>query len=102
MTLENFNKKLMKEYEELVAKGKQDYHFFLDNAYEYAHYNEIISVFEYMEEEDWEENWKDLIGECEENVLTGIWEDWLNYNHPERYNFFCWEDLFDIIKYYFK
>ena len=102
MTLKQFNEKLANEYNELVAKGNEDYRFFLNNAYEYAHYNEIVDFFEYLDEEEYNENWRDLIGECTENVLTGVWNSWLNYNHPERFNFFCYEDLIDIIRYYLR
>jgi len=102
MTLKDFVALLNKNYEELVAKGKEDYHFFLKNAYEYAHYNEVVDYFENLDEEDWKNDWEELVGEREGNVLTAIWNTWLNYNHPEYYNFFCYEGLVDILKYYFE
>ena len=102
MTLEQFKDKLHKEYHELVVEGDEKWTFFLNNAYQFAHYNEIVDYFDNMEEEDWEENWKEIVGEREEDVLLGIWNSWLNYNHPEYYNFFTYEGLCDIMKYYFE
>ena len=96
--------RVAKEYEEyaknIVAYGKTD---IMNKAYEIAHYNEICDFF-------------DGIDEClpfdikifqnmlvyEGGILDKIWYGWLNYNHPERYNFFCYEDLCDIICWEFR
>ena len=104
MTLKELNKKLEKDYEELVERGNKDYKFFLDNAYAYAHYNEILYYFADMEEEDYKERWEELISKCDlsGNILESIYDQWLDYNHPEYYNFFCYEGLVEIIEYFFK
>lgn len=102
LTLKEFQERLHQEYDELVALGKKDYEFFLDRAYEYAHYNEIVAYFDDMEEDDWKDRWQELVGENPQNTIKGIWEDWLDYNHPEYYNFFCYEGLCDIMRYYFE
>lgn len=101
LTLEQFQERLHQEYDGLVALGNKNYEFFLNKAYEYAHYNEIMDYFENMDEEDWKNDWQKLVGKRKENVLSGIWNCWLCYNHPEYYNFFTYEGLCDIMKYYF-
>lgn len=104
MTLKELQEKIRRDYEELVNKGNKDYQYFLQHAYAFAHYNEIDDFFDNLEEENWKEDWKEVIGEIKEgvNIIEGIYNSWLNYNHPEYYNFFTYEDLIDIMKYYFK
>lgn len=112
MTLEQFKEKLNTEYDMLVQRGldwsiehdENEHVYFLNHAYEYAHYNEILAYFEDMEEDDWDENWRELVNKCihTDRVLRGVYEFWLDFSHPERFNFFCYEDLISIIKDWFK
>lgn len=108
MTLKKLNKRLNKEYDELVAQGMQyaqehdepEFEYFLKHAYEFAHYNEIIDFFENMEEEDYDDNYNELFDNISPTIriLYGIYQDWLDYAHPEIYNFFAYEDLSGIIQ----
>jgi len=110
MTLEELNKQIEQEYEKLIKKGldwsvehdENEHVYFVNNAYEYAHYNEIQAYFDNMDDEEYNEDWKELIDECKctDKILEGVYNDWLDYSHPERYNFFCYEDLKGIIKYW--
>ena len=104
MTLKQLNEKLQKDFEELEKEGNGDYHYFINHAYRFAHYNEIQDFFADMEEENYEEHWKDLVSECDlsGNTLDRIYTQWLNYNHPEYYNFFTYEGLVEILEYFFK
>ena len=73
----------------------------IDNAYEFAHYNEIKSFFTDYDADEFFENDMDLLDKAlttNKNIIQHIWNCWLNYNHPERYNFFFYENLWDIIK----
>ena len=105
MTLKQLQEKIQKDYEELVKEGEPyGWSYFLRHAYRYAHYNEVLDFFDNLEEEDFNEDWKDLIGEIKEevNIIEGIYNSWLNYNHPEYYNFFEYGSFVDIVRYYFK
>ena len=104
MTLKELQEKIHKDYEELVNRGNEDYKYFLQHAYAFAHYNEIDDFFDNLNGDEWEDNWTEIVGVIKEevNIVEGIYDSWLNYNHPEYYNFFTYEDLIDIMKYYFK
>ena len=111
MTLEELQAKIALEYEELIKVGlewsvehdENEHVYFVDKAYEFAHYNEIKYFFDNMDEEDYLENWQELVeGKEGEDILQGIYNYWLDFSHPERYNFFCYEDLIPIIKDWFE
>ena len=106
MTLKQFRKKVSKDYNELVKLGGQDWKYFLDNAYRFAHYNEIDDFANvHMDNDVWnEDGWDKITGEVKNdvNIVEGIYDSWLDYNHPEYYNFFSYDDFYDIVKYYFK
>ena len=72
----------------------------INNAYEIAHYNEIFDFFSNLDsDEDWiDEDDLELIVNYQGNVVRRIWNIWLDYNHPENYNFFAFESFLDIIK----
>lgn len=101
MELNQLLSKLDAEYEKLVSLNNGDPKFFLNRAYEYAHYNEILDYFQNQEIDDFNEDWRDIIPDNAENIISGIWNSWLNYNHPEYYNFFTYEGLCDIMRDYF-
>lgn len=112
MTLKELKKHLEKEYDSLVQEGmdwsvehdENESVYFITHAYEFAHYNEIKNFFEEMEEEDFENDWKETVSECKrtDRIIQGIYRYWLDFAHPERFNFFCYEDLIDIIKDWFR
>lgn len=111
MTLQELQNKLQKEYDELIQVGldwsiehdENEHVYFVDKAYEFAHYNEIKYFFDNMEEKEYKEDWEELIENRKgEDILQGIYNNWLDYAHPERYNFFAPEDLVGIIKDYLK
>ena len=105
MTLEQLNKKLQHDYDKLVAEGNENYQYFLTHAYKYAHYNEVVDFFDQMDEEDYKDNWENKVSRCgfneNDNILDMIYNQWLNYNHPEYYNFFWYDSLYEILEYFF-
>lgn len=90
---------------ERFNSGENATSFFMNRAYEIAHKNEITDVIcdccdpEYPPFED---DVCDNALKCEDNLLEVIYNSWMGYNHPERYNFFCYEDLIDVCKYTFE
>ena len=112
MTLKQLNKEIQKEYDLLVQEGldwsiehdENEHVYFINNAYKFAHYNEIQSYFENMDEEEYKEDWEELVNECKHTdmILQGVYDYWLDFSHPERFNFFCYEDLIQILKDWFK
>ena len=112
MTLDELIECLQKEYDILIQRGldwsvehdENEHVYFLNHAYEYAHYNEILDFFENMDDHEFDEYWKEIVDGCKhtDTILRGIYEMWLDYSHPERYNFFCYEDLTGIIKDWFE
>ena len=76
----------------------------INDAYRLAHYNEIVDFFDNVDEEypPFDEMIFDNMLNYDGNIIEKIWKDWLDYSHPERYNFFCYEDLCDIIVWSFK
>jgi hypothetical protein len=107
-TLEQLLKRVEEDYTQLIDNERaQGIQHVIDNAYAIAHYNEVYDfcVDCYLgcnyEDEALEFATDEAVNELlkrDENLVKRVYEDWLNYNHPERYNFFCYEDLTDIIR----
>lgn len=103
--MNKLSNRINKEYEELMATFKMGgVEECINNAYQIAHLNEVYDLISTIE--DWEEEESpfdtediEIILMNEDNLLTMVFNSWLNYNHPERYNFFQFEDLLDIVKY---
>lgn len=103
--MEKLVSRVSKDYEELMATFKMGgVEKCINNAYEIAHINEVYDLMETIE--NWEESDSpfeiediEIILMNEDNLLTMVFNSWLNYNHPERYNFFTYEDLIDIVRY---
>lgn len=103
---ENFRAKIEHDYNEIYSemleKSKGE---LINSAYELAHYNEIVNICDCLsdnEEDGWspfnKEEYQEM-ADRKDNILKVVWESWLNYSHPERYNFFEYESLIDIISY---
>jgi len=97
--------KIRSDYEELIApflklKPKE----IINHAYELAHYNEIADLFENLDvDSDWfDDTVIDNLINYQGNILIRIYRSWMNYAHPENYNFFTFEGLIDIIRYEFR
>lgn len=72
------------------------------NAYPIACYNEVYAFFVDLtdyDDFDHDDLLEKVLNNPNKNVIEFIWENWKNYNHPERYNFFANEVLWDIIVY---
>ena len=103
--LEKVQNKISKDWMKLIGTyaeaTKED---IINDAYRIAHYNEVVDFFDCIDEEypPFDEEIFDHILAYKENVILKIWKDWLDYSHPERYNFFNYESLCDIIMWSFK
>lgn len=103
--LEKVLERIAKDYkpliEEYLKKKKIE---IINDAYRLAHYNEIADYFDNVDYEypPFDEEIFDNILNYEGNVIEKVWDGWLSYSHPERYNFFCYEDLTDIISWEFR
>lgn len=103
--LEKVRERIAKDYKPLVEEClKQDKLDIIHDAYRLAHYNEIADFFDNIDYEypPFDEEIFDNILNYEGNVIEKVWDSWLSYSHPERYNFFCYEDLVDIFCLEFK
>jgi len=94
--------KIKKDYEELIKLDLEELSKMelINKAYELAHYNEVEDLFAYYEEDcEWfdKDEIKAIIN-YDENFIKKVWDTWLDYNRPERYNFFMIEDLIEIIR----
>ena len=99
--------------QELLKRNEKDYNTLIEsiktveqainNAYKIAHYNEIYefinTLFDSIYFIEKLEKHIALLLKTNLNIIEIVWDSWLSYNHPERYNFFDWDDLFDIVKY---
>ena len=99
----------------LLERNEKDYNTLIEsiktveqainNAYKIAHYNEIYEFIDTLFDDDYIYTAKKLkkhitlLLKTNLNIIEIVWDSWLSYSHPERYNFFDWDDLFDIIKY---
>lgn len=104
MTREEFQQRINDDYHKAVdrvIKNKPPIEI-VRNAYQLACYNEINDLicdsdlfFDSMMDDDWLEEF-----EMPEkvNMVEAVYDDWLDYSNPERYNFFNWEDLIDICR----
>ena len=103
--LEQVRERIAKDYKPLVEEYlKKEKIEIINDAYRLAHYNEIVDFFDNVDYEypPFDEEIFDRILNYEGNVILKVWESWLDYSHPERFNFFCYEDLTDIICWEFK
>lgn len=105
VTYTKFIDKISKDYWAIIdlelEKDKRD---IIANAYELSHYAELYDLLSCIYPKDFKDNielWTKIYN-CEENVYKKIYDDWLDYEHPERYNFFCYEDLIEIVQYTFR
>ena len=102
--LDKVRDRIAKDYKPLVEEYlKQDKLDIIHDAYRLAHYNEVADFFDNVDYEDppFSEITFDKILKYKGNVIVRVWESWLDYSHPERFNFFCYEDLTEIIEYAF-
>ena len=99
----------------LLERNEKDYNTLIEsiktveqainNAYKIAHYNEIYEFIDTLFDDSDIDTAKKLekhitlLLKTNLNIIEIVWDSWLSYSHPERYNFFDWDDLFDIIKY---
>lgn len=103
--LDKVQERLEKEYAEIIAPYlKQPPKVAINDAYRLAHYNEIVDFFDMVDYEypPFDEFIFDNILKYDGNIIEKIWKDWLDYSHPERFNFFTYEGLSDIILWSFK
>lgn len=104
-SIERLIKRIEKDYTEVANEFNElEKKQIMDRAYELAHYNEITDLIcESVDVNDPPFS----VGACKKalkhkgNLLKMVYNSWLNYNHPERYNFFAYEDLIDICDYAF-
>ena len=98
--LERLQEKIEKNYKEFCEKMlKKDKIDIINYAYMIACYNEVadcVDCFDY-EYPPFDEFIFDNMLAFEGNIIDKIWRNWMDYGHPERYNFFNYEDLVDII-----
>lgn len=99
--LEKLQERFFNDYQDitksLLAKEKSA---LIDEAYKIAHYNEIVDIVDCFDEE-YPPFYKDEIKKIlktKENLILKIFRKWMNYRHHERYNFFVYEDLIDIMR----
>ena len=102
--LEKIQKRIDKDWSTFVQPFNLDKDDAIRDAYRIAHANEIEDFFYNIDEEypPFDEFVFDNMLKYKGNIIEKIWEDWLRYIHPERYNFFNYEDLCDIIIWSFK
>lgn len=103
--IEKLIKRLEKDYEEVVKEfNKLKKTDIMERAYELAHYNEIVDTIcdctdiEYPPFDN--ATCKKALAH-KNNLLKVVYRSWLDYNHPESYNFFSYECLVDICSYAF-
>jgi hypothetical protein len=74
----------------------------IENSYYLAHYNEVWNFIDSIDEDEddccFDEEEIDKMISYDGDIMEKVWKTWLRYNHPERYNFFTYEDLVDIIR----
>ena len=102
--LEKVQKRIEKDYQKIVEVMLElDKTDIINDAYRLAHYNEVADFFDCIDYEypPFEEDVFDHILKYDGNAIQRVWESWLEYCHPERYNFFTYEDLVGIISYAF-
>lgn len=104
--IEKLIKKLEKDYEQITSEfRKLKKTKIINRAYELAHYNEVIDTI--CDNIDIEDPPFDT-ATCKKalsykgNLIKHIYNNWLDYNHPEHYNFFEYDSLIDICDYAFR
>ena len=98
--LEKVKERVHQDYKLLIEEElKKDKQNIINGAYRIAHYNEIDDFFDnlYDEDETFDKEEYQKILNYKGNFVDKVWNDWLNYNHSEYYNFFAYEGLIDII-----
>lgn len=102
--LDKVRDRIIKDYQSLVEEYlEEEKTDIINDAYRLAHYNEIADFFDNIDYEypPFREIIFDKILKYEGNIIVRVFESWLDYSHPERFNFFYYEDLAEIIEYAF-
>ena len=88
-------------FDELKKLDKEE---IINKAYEIAHYNEVDDFFCNIDTEypPFDIFIFENMLKYDGRIIEKVWEGWLDYSHPERFNFFCYEDLTDIVLWEFK
>ena len=101
-----FFEKITKEIETFEKHMKsQGVDYVYNQSYHIALMQQLEYVFlEYMQDnqEDWEDVIKSLSNIKTDNLCEAILDDFKQYNHPERFNFFEVEDTLEIIDNFIK
>lgn len=95
--------KEIKAFEEHVKAQGIDYVY--NQSYYIALMQQLEYIFlDYMRDnpEDWEDVIENLSSIKTDNLCEAILDDFKQYNHPERYNFFEVEDTLEIIDNFIK
>lgn len=97
--VERVNEQYFARKSKYLEMTKEQIYF---NAYKIAHISEIEDIIFDMEGEDGEdcrfdEETIEKMFAFEGDIAERVFKVWINYNHPERFNFFAFEDLIDII-----
>lgn len=103
--IEELKRRFREDYDSLIQEAlKEEKEEIVKSAYYLAHLNEIDAYIEEIDEEDppFKNDTIDRMLDFVGNVLLRVWYDWLDYNHPENFNFFDWAQLGEIISYAFR
>lgn len=103
MSVEKYEKlceKIVDDWNRFVQPWNMDKEDAIRDAYRIAHANEIEDIFcnVDIDEPPFDDEEVDKMLNCNENIIQKVWDSWMSYSHPERYNFFAYEDLLDIIR----
>jgi len=100
--LKQVYEKLDKDYQSVIKEYlNKDKVAIINDAYRIAHYNEIADYFDCVDAEypPFDDDVFDSILNRKDNIFEIVFQSWMSYSHPERYNFFSYEDLGGIIEY---
>ena len=84
-------------YNGLLEFSKED---IICKSYKTAHYDEVADFFACLDADDWcpfDEEFITLMLEYEGSILRKIYNAWMDFCNPEKFNFFTPDGLSDVI-----
>jgi hypothetical protein len=84
-------------YNNLIILSKEK---IIEKSYEISHYGEVVDFLVYLDPDEWCPFDQDFIArmlEYKGSIIKKIYDTWIDFCNPEKFNFFTPDGLTDII-----
>jgi hypothetical protein len=94
---ERINSEWKDYYNNLIVLSKEE---IIEKSYEISHYGEVVDFLINLDLDEWypfDEDFITLMLQHKGSIIKKIYDTWMDFCNPEKFNFFTPEGLSDII-----